>query len=175
MTYHDLLTLLPEFFVKIKEYPEIMKAYAAALDSMENNIEQIRDNMFVQTCDASTLNLYEQLFGIIPQPGDTIEARRNRVLNRLSMVVPFTERYLRSRLDEMYGVGNYTLTVDPTTSTATMEIHDFISQGIELFCDLWYRVAPAHVAIDAHEDITTEIDADLYVGGVCQQTCIEMI
>ena len=169
------MKLLPEFFVKIKEYPEIMQAYTAALDDMEINIGQIRDNMFVQTCDASTIALYEQLFGITPQPGDTLEARRNRVLNRLSMVVPFTERYLRSRLDEMYGAGNYTLTIDPTTSTATMAINDFIDQGIELFCDLWYRTAPAHVALDVHEDIVTDIDSDMYFGGVCQQTIIAQL
>lgn len=152
-----------------------MQAYTAALDDMEINIGQIRDNMFVQTCDASTIALYEQLFGITPQPGDTLEARRNRVLNRLSMVVPFTERYLRSRLDEMYGAGNYTLTIDPTTSTATMAINDFIDQGIELFCDLWYRTAPAHVALDVHEDIVTDIDSDMYFGGVCQQTIIAQL
>ena len=175
MTAQDLLKLLPEFFVKIKEYPEIMAAYTAALNDMEINIGQIRDNMFIQTCDASTISLYEQLFGITPQPGDTLEARRNRVLNRLSMVVPFTERYLRSRLDEMYGAGNYTLTVDSSTSTAVMEIHDFISQGIELFCDLWYRVAPAHVAIDAHEDIVTDINNPLFVGGILNQTIITNI
>ena len=158
--------------MRIKEYPEIMQAYTAALDDMEINIGQIRDNMFIQTCDASTIALYEQLFGITPQPGDTLEARRNRVLNRLSMVVPFTERYLRARLDEMYGAGTYTLTVDPTTSSATMAINDFISQGIELFCDLWYHTAPAHVALDVHEDITTDIDSDMYFGGVCLQTII---
>lgn len=175
MTTQDLIELLPEFFVKIKEYPEIMKAWTAALDDAEGNMNQLLDNLFVQTCDAATIALYEQLFGIVPQPGDTLEARRNRIMNRLSMVVPFTERYLRARLDEMYGAGNYTLTIDPTTSTATMEIHDFISQGIELFCDLWYRVAPAHVALDAHEDIVTEIDHPMYFGGICRQTLIETI
>ena len=172
MTNQDLIELLPEFFVKIKEYPEIMKAWTAALDDAEGNMNQLLDNLFVQTCDAATIALYEQLFGIVPQPGDTLEARRNRIMNRLSMVVPFTERYLRARLDEMYGAGNYTLTIDPTTSTATMAINDFIDQGIELFCDLWYRTAPAHVALDVHEDIVTDIDSDMYFGGVCQQTII---
>ena len=149
-----------------------MKAWTAALDDAEGNMNQLLDNLFVQTCDAATIALYEQLFGIVPQPGDTLEARRNRIMNRLSMVVPFTERYLRARLDEMYGAGNYTLTIDPTTSTATMAINDFIDQGIELFCDLWYRTAPAHVALDVHEDIVTDIDSDMYFGGVCQQTII---
>ena len=175
MTTQDLIELLPEFFVKIKEYPEIMKAWTAALDDAEGNMNQLLDNLFVQTCDAATIALYEQLFGIVSQPGDTLEARRNRIMNRLSMVVPFTERYLRARLDEMYGAGNYTLTIDPTTSTATMAINDFIDQGIELFCDLWYRTAPAHVALDVHEDIVTDIDSDMYFGGVCQQTIIAQL
>lgn len=175
MTTQDLIELLPEFFVKIKEYPEIMKAWTAALDDAEGNMNQLLDNLFVQTCDAATIALYEQLFWIVPQPGDTLEARRNRIMNRLSMVVPFTERYLRARLDEMYGAGNYTLTIDPTTSSATMAINDFIDQGIELFCDLWYRTAPAHVALDVHEDIVTDIDSDMYFGGMCQQTIIAQL
>ena len=167
--------MLPEFFRRLKEYPEIMKAYSAALNEAEGNTYHVLNNMFVQTCDAETIAMYEELFNITPQPGDTLEARRNRVLNRLSMVVPFTERFLRSRLDEMYGAGNYTLTVDATTETATMEIHQFISQGIELFLDLWYSCAPAHVAIDAHEDIVTEINNPLFVGGILNQTIITNI
>ena len=167
--------MLPAFFQKLKEFPEIMKAWGKALDDGETNIQKIFDNLFVQTCDAETIAMYEELFHITPQPGDTLEARRNRVLNRLSMVVPFTERFLRSRLDEMYGAGNYTLTVDATTETATMEIHQFISQGIELFLDLWYSCAPAHVAIDAHEDIVTDINNPLFVGGILNQTIITNI
>lgn len=167
--------MLPEFFKRLKEYPEIMRAYAEALNEAEGNIYQVLNNMFVQTCDAETIAMYEELFNITPQPGDTLEARRNRVLNRLSMVVPFTERFLRSRLDEMYGAGNYTLTIDSQTLTATMSINSFISQGIELFCDLWYACAPCHVALDAHEDITTEIDNPLYFGGAIFQTIIESI
>ena len=175
MTKDDLFEMLPAFFQKLKEFPEIMKAWGKALDDGETNIQKIFDNLFVQTCDAETIATYEELFGIVPQPGDTLEARRNRILNRLSMVVPFSERYLRTRLDEMYGAGNYTLTIDSQTLTATMSINSFISQGIELFCDLWYACAPCHVAIDAHEDITTEIDNPLYFGGAIFQTIIESI
>ena len=83
--------MLPAFFQKLKEFPEIMKAWGKALDDGETNIQKIFDNLFVQTCDAETIATYEELFWIVPQPGDTLEARRNRILNRLSMVVPFSE------------------------------------------------------------------------------------
>lgn len=172
MISNDLVKLLPEWFQKIKEYPEIMKAWGKALDDADTNIGQLMANLFIQTCDEGTIGYYEDLLKIYPAPGDTLEIRRNRVLNRWSMVVPFSERFLRVRLDEMYGAGNYTLTVDSTTSTATMELHQFIQQGIELFCELWNSVAPAHVAIDAHEDIVTNIDSTMYMGGVTTQTVI---
>ena len=47
---------------------------------------------------------------IIADPvNETLEFRRQRVLNRLSMSPPFTTIFLRQRLDEILGVGQYVM------------------------------------------------------------------
>ena len=166
----DLVDLLPQLFQNILEYPEIMKAWAKGLDMAGGSSRQVWDNLYIQTCDLETLEEYEAYLGINPSPDDTLTVRRARVMSRLMVSVPYSERKIRVLLDEMYGAGNYTLTVDSEHSEAQMEIHKSIEQGMLLFCALWFEMAPAHMAFTVNEDITTDIDSNLYFGGCITQT-----
>ena len=160
---NDLVEMLPQFFQNILEYPEIMKAWAKGLDMAGANSQQVWNNLYVQTCDSDTLAQYEAYLGINPSPGDSLSVRRARVMSRLMASVPYSERKIRALLDEMYGVGNYTLTVDPVQCEAEMRIHVTIDQGVLLFCALWFEMAPAHMAFTVYEDF--RINGKLYIGG----------
>jgi len=173
ITKNDLVALLPDFFKEIVEYPEVMKAYAYVLNQLEGNITHLWDNQYIQTCDASTIAMYENLVGVNYDPGDTLDVRRNRVLNRLTLVAPYTERLLRDRLDELFA--SYEFTVDSTTCEATMVIKSFTQDGLKLFFDLWNNIAPAHIAITAYEDFLTEINGYMRFGGVVSSTRCETI
>ena len=164
---NDLLLMIPEWFRGIIEYPEIMKAWAYALNQVDWNIKKLWDNQYIQTCDEATIAQYERLLGITPGGDDTLEYRRAIVLNKFSMLVPFTEGFLRSRLDEMYGEGNYDLTIDPQTSKALLVIKTTVPRALEIFFDLWYGIAPAHIEIDAAQAVNTVIEGNQYFGGVC--------
>ena len=167
---NDLLEMLPQFFQSILEYPEIMKAWSKGLDMAGANSQQVWNNLYVQTCDSDTLAQYEAYLDINPAPGDSLAVRRARVMSRLMVSVPYSERKIRDLLDEMYGEGNYTLTIDPEHSEATMQLHTIIDQGMLLFCTLWFEMAPAHMAFTINEDITTDIDSGLYFGGCISQS-----
>ena len=173
ITTNDLVALLPQFFKDIAEYPEVMKAYAYVLNQLESNIQHLWDNQYIQTCDAATVTMYETILGITYDPGDTLEVRRNRVLNRLTLVMPYSERLLRDRLDELFG--SYELTIDSANCTATMVIKTFTQDGLKLFYDLWNHVAPCHISITAYEDFLTEINGYLRLGGIVSMTKIETI
>lgn len=163
ITKEELLGLLPDYFKNITEMSEDMKAWAKGLDDAEKAISQLWNNQYVQTCDESTIALYEQLLKITYTPGDSLDVRRNRVMNRLLLVYPYSERLVRSRLDELFD--DYELVVDSATCSATMTIKSFTEQGTKLFMELWYGVAPAHIAITVYEDIVRKINGPLYVGG----------
>lgn len=165
INYMELVNMLPDFFKNIREYPEVMKAWAEGLRMGEVTIDRLWNNLYVQTCDEGTIEYWEGILQIIPSPGDTLDVRRNRVLNYFMMTVPYSERMLRDRLDAMYGAGSYDLIIDSVAGTADMTIKSFVSKGIMLFCDLWFRIAPAHIEMTVQEDIQTDIDGPLYVGG----------
>jgi hypothetical protein len=175
MNSNDLLVMIPEWFQRVLEFPEIMKAYAFALNEVEGNTLQLWNNQYIQTCDETTLSEYEKFLGIVPSGTDTIEYRRMIVLNRYSMMVPFSEGYLRSRLDEMFGADGYELNVDWQTLEASIEITASVARARLIFLDLWYGVAPAHVAIEAVEHLESDVDGEQFFGGAFFSTVINNI
>ena len=166
MSRDDLLVMLPEWFRKVKEYPEIMAAWAYALSVMGDNITQVWANQYIQTCDEDTLELYEKLLGITPDGLATIEYRRAVVLNKYSMIVPFTESFLIDRLNDMFGQDGYVLTIDSEHCTADITLLAEIARAKDIFLNFWYGIAPAHIKVTAHEEGHSEIDGRQFFGGV---------
>lgn len=99
----DLMQTLPEYFREILEFKELMKTDQAVLAELEANIEQIRKNFYIQTADESTLAQKEALFDIFASPGETIEYRRQRLLQKYNTIVPFSIDFLMDQLKELFG------------------------------------------------------------------------
>lgn len=162
----NLLSMIPRFFQETLEFPEIMKAWEKGLGDFEGNIKGVWDNQYIQTCDEDTLSLYEKILGIIPSGDETLEYRRQIVLNKYSMTVPFSEGFLRSRLTEMFGENGYDLTINSQTSTAVLIVKTSVPSGLDLAYNLWLGIAPAHVELQAHEEGVSNIDGHEYFGAV---------
>ena len=166
MNKDELLAMLPEWFQKIKEYPEIMAAWADALTGVEDNIKRVWANQYIQTCDEATLSLYERLLGITPSGGQTLEYRRAIVMNRYTMIVPFTYEFLVERLNEMFGQDGYVLTIDSANNTADIVITSPVARAKSIFLNFWHLIAPAHIEVTAREEAHSDIDGEQYFGGV---------
>lgn len=111
----DLKTYLPESYQDIQEFSVIMNAESLEFDEMYAVAEQIFSNQFVLTSDDKGLRYYEQILKISADPtNETIEFRRQRVLNRLALILPFTLPYLRNKLNSMFGEGNWKAWIVPS-------------------------------------------------------------
>jgi hypothetical protein len=108
----DLMGLLPPYFQEVKDYIELMRTEQIELEKLKQNITRVYSNLFVQTCDESTLHDHEQWLGIFAQPDDTLEIRRIRVLSRYNTVLPITLPSLRVMLNNLLGAGNWEVEVD---------------------------------------------------------------
>lgn len=90
-----------------------MNAIANAEDKefelvFEAQIQTNFENTFIATADLAGIERFEILFGIEADPEtEDIEFRRQRLWNRLNTTPLFTYRYLRMKLDELIGVGNW--------------------------------------------------------------------
>lgn len=109
----EIIHYLPDWFRQILEYQEICKTEGEQFDALAEAIHQVADNFFFQTMDAGAVALWEQLFGIVPNPWtETLDFRRARLLNRVSLQPPFTLGFLYQKLDELIGQGKWQVWVD---------------------------------------------------------------
>ena len=108
----NLISLLPHYFRKVKDFIALMETENIELGQLEGSMQQVYDNLFIQTADSDTIRYHEKLLGIITNPDETLEFRRLRVLNRYNNRTPLTIVALKEKLNLIIGVGKWELTVD---------------------------------------------------------------
>lgn len=176
MSAYDTLTEnLPDYFKPVLEFIQIMRAHGYALDQLDSNIQSIYDNFFIQTCDVATLSYYEGLLGILPGVNDTIDFRRQRVVQQLSLVPRFDINWLNDKLTELYGPNGYDLTVSSVDSTLDINITSGTYAALQLFYDFIWAVLPAHIAISTEQNVSTTIPIPLYTGAYASSTVMSVI
>lgn len=184
MIFDVLKALLPSWFQKIAEYPEVMKAYAAALAELEVNIERIKANTFLQTCDEETLSYWEKKLKLYPPEGEPLEQRRRMAISQWSMASRPTIKYLKDELDRLIGAENYEIEVYSygrvnTSSNVYQCVYIYVKKfdrGLyDIICNVYYRVAPIHIALIITDKISEDLSKKAYVAGVCNNTIITTI
>lgn len=86
---------LPDYYDGVYEMEAIMHAQGGVLDEMDDRQMRTLLNEFVIKTDIHGISVFEDQIGVIPEPGDSLEDRQNRVLMRLLPPRPITIRYLR--------------------------------------------------------------------------------
>lgn len=74
--YEELLTYYPGFYREVYEMREILKAQGKLADGLENSIEQIYFNNFIDTADAETIGKLETFLHIEYNKARKMEVRR---------------------------------------------------------------------------------------------------
>ena len=142
----DLLSLLPPWYRRILDYQQICQAEQAQMEALATEIAAVANNFFFQTMDAGAVSQWEQIFQITPNPAtESLEFRRARVLNLASTRPPFTLQFLRQKLDELIGPGEWTITVDYPHYTLNNESSAENQQYATEVAYTIGRIKPAHI------------------------------
>lgn len=165
---------LPTWFKPVLEYIALMEAYGVSLDDMYQDEQGIYYNLFIQTADEATIASWEKLFGITLRYGDTLDFRRQRVLQKFNQIIPYTIWHLRDRLTALYG-DEYTLTVDPVACTFSIVVTSDRYGAIDLLYDLIWDVVPAHLSIRANQQTTSYATSNQYVAAFMTDTLVQTI
>ena len=178
MTREELLKLLPVWYQRIKEYPEIMKAYASAFSQLKVHLANVSNNLYLTTCDEPTLADWERLMKIYPAPGEDLDTRRNNVIARWGMVGEYNAGYYREQFNLFFGKDSYVFYKFscsiplPGDSYMILEFKTYIPNGRKLAYEIWLLTAPVHVELKVYDRYDTEINSKMYFGGACSQTTI---
>lgn len=159
----ELIKQLPYYFRPILEFKQLMIAHGWGYDLAEQAAGLVLKNFFIQTCDEDTIKQYEKLFGITPEAGDTMEYRRERILQIFSFEAPFDINYLRDRLTALFG-DDYTMLVYPVLCKLEVRLFSERNGAVALLYDLLLSIVPAHILIVSNQQVTNYINRPLYTG-----------
>lgn len=118
----DIGKYFPLVYKEVEEIQQIVNTENKNFNVAEDELNTLLDNQFIMTSDERAISYRENELGIMANPSvETLDFRRIRLMNRISMQPPFTAKFLRERLDELIGVGKYTLTIDYDNYTIYIE------------------------------------------------------
>lgn len=112
----------PRFYDGYVEIDAIIDTEDKAFEEIGVNFRRAINNQFIKLADETGISAYEVLFDVIADPStETLEERRDRLLNRVSVIPYYTTIFLRSRLDSLIGAGLYNLIIDYDNYTLYLE------------------------------------------------------
>lgn len=156
---------LPRYFRPVIEFQEILKAHGYGLSGIGDVMTRLQENFYLSTCDEETVAYYENLFGLRVRLGDTLDFRKERLLQKFNTVVPFSIGFLKAKLGMLYGTDGYTLDVDSVESILRIKVTSDRYGAIDLLYDLLWDVVPAHMKIIANQETVNTVPGFFNVAG----------
>lgn len=112
----------PRFYDGYVEIDAIIDTEDKAFEEIGVNFRRAINNQFIKLADETGISAYEVLFDVIADPStETLEERRDRLLNRVSVIPYYTTIFLRNRLDSLIGAGLYNLIINYDNYTLYLE------------------------------------------------------
>ena len=112
---------VPSIYKDVTEMEVIVSVNDELLDNEEEILDDLENSQFIVNAPEHAVSEYEKLLNIYPLNTDSIEFRRIRIMNRLSMTPPFSLPYLREKLNTIIGVGKYNCYIDYDNYTLYVE------------------------------------------------------
>lgn len=117
----DYLGHLPEVLHNVREFQEIAKAVNLEIVALKKAINKVFNEQFIQGAE-DTLKWREQEFGITASSDETMEFRRDRLIERKSRKPPITLRTLRNHLNDYIGTTQADIQLVPGEYAFTISI-----------------------------------------------------
>ena len=142
----EIESYAPEF---LKDYEEIRTIYSCEnieLEKIWKMLYSILDNAFVETANEYGVERWESIIGITANKSvESLQFRKERILNRLTMMPPFTIRFLRNQLDTVIGIDKYEVYVDYANYTLYLESSAINQNWYEEISFTINKIKPANI------------------------------
>lgn len=142
----ELCKQLPPWYREVLDYQQMCRTEMAQFEALAAEITGVAENFFFQTMDLSGVEMWEQIFRIVPNPQtEDLTFRRCRVLNRITTKPPYTLGFLYQKLDELIGPGLWEVTVDYPNYTLYIESSAQNQNYAQEVAFTINRIKPAHI------------------------------
>jgi hypothetical protein len=152
-----LIEYLPNVLKEVREFQALMFAEQPEIFGAYEGIDNALQNEFVVTATEYGIRRWEKILSIIPNPAaESLEFRRTRILLRLQTYLPFTERWLKGKLDELFGASNVTFSIDYNRYKINASINQVDMNLMNEVKLLFKKVVPANMNAIANWNMRKE-------------------
>ena len=168
----DLLSYWMPLLRKIKEFKEIAKTEEPELRYILEAIDRTLANMFIEIADEYGIKRFENMMGLYPEEGDSLETRRFNVLIKWNDKVPYTEKELYNRLLSLCGSADkFTIEEHYKEYLLKVATHLGIAGAFDAVAKLLEDMLPCNLVLDLQNTIEAIKTTSIYFGVV---TCTAM-
>ena len=101
----------PSFLSDLVEFQKIADALQPEFDKATTLVNGAAQEFSLFTMTEYGAGRWEEIFGIVPNPGDSLESRRSRIITRYLSALPYTYRSLLRYLEGI-SVGGFSVNLD---------------------------------------------------------------
>lgn len=168
MPRKKLIDYLPPFMQDFAEIKAIMQTENPELDQSWLDIQIPLSDAFIMDCDEYGIKKYETLVGIIPNPEDTLDERKAKVIVWWNNFIPYTYRVLVRRLNELCGADNYDISGNLENYELILKINLMLGGQVQSLEHLIIQILPMNINCNVKNEFVCNIDGFMgCVGGVC--------
>lgn len=129
------------------EFKAIADAENPEFNYLWEKIYGLVDEFFVRTASEYGVSRMEKILNIVPLATDTLDQRKEKLLWKMNLKLPYTIRFLKNILASIVGEENRTVVMDNDIRTLTVKIKDGLTDMIQLRKDL-EKIIPADLILD---------------------------
>lgn len=162
----DISLLAPPVSRDSHDIQELYKTENIELQELWDVLCDVFYNQFIRYTTGYGLLQWESIFDVMPKATDTMQQRRERILQLLMGTRPYTLRSFQSILDNIYGAGNIIISVNPDKYEFWLEIDaDTLRKSADIL-DFAEIIVPKNLYINIKN--VKQVGGSLYLGGVAR-------
>lgn len=138
----DILTYLPPIDRERKVFQQIAVAENPEFNNLQDSVYRIIDNAFILSSDEYGVSRRETILNLIPETTDTLDDRKNSIIEYLKTKPPYTFRYVKRMIADIVGE-DFTMKYDNEIATLTIILND--NSKMDAVKSLLDRVLPMHI------------------------------
>lgn len=129
------------------EFTVIADAENPEFNYLWEKIYGLVDEFFVKSASEYGVSRMEKMLGIVPLTTETLEQRKDRLIWKLNLKIPYTMKFLKNLLASMVGEENREVEHDNDTQVLTVKIREGLRDMNQLRKDL-EKIIPAHLILE---------------------------
>lgn len=128
------------------EFTVIADAENPEFNYLWEKIYGLVDEFFVKSATEYGVSRMEKMLNIVPLTTETLDQRKDRLIWKLNLKIPYTMRFLKRLLASMVGEENQSVEHDNDTQVLTVKIREGLRDMNQLRKDL-EKIIPAHLIL----------------------------